>query len=74
MKASIATPEYAAYSEPVGCAYSSNSYWRVWLFSLLYPDNLIECIWRSPEAKTIKAGYGAFLKGFPKNSTGGYCV
>ncbi len=75
MKAEAATGSSQWYSEPIGCAYSSNSYWAVWWYNLIYPDKNIECIWRSIEGTKIKAGYGPLLKGYLKDrTTKGYCV
>jgi hypothetical protein len=75
MKSSVViAPNSEWYSEPVGCGYNSNSYWRVWWFNLIYPDKHIACIWRSPEATSVKAGYGPLLEGNPRRGTNGYCV
>jgi hypothetical protein len=70
----VAPPNDSWYSEPVGCGYTSNSYWRVWFFTLLYPDKHLACIWRSPDGTAGKSGYSMLLEGFPRKSTNGYCV
>jgi hypothetical protein len=53
-----------SYSEPFGCGYHGNSYWRVWLMMTLYGGDFA-CMWRSTEGIRVNAGYGPLLKGYP---------
>jgi hypothetical protein len=73
MANALSHPPYnASYSEPVGCVYHSNSYWRVWL---MHGDKDFTCIWRSVEGEKDNAGYGPLLQGYPAISTDtNYCV
>jgi hypothetical protein len=58
-----------SYSEPFGCGYHSNSYWRAQLMMTLYGSGDFACMWRSTEGVQVNAGYGPLLKGYPTAST-----
>ena len=62
------------YGEPIGCSYFSNSYWRVLLFSLLYPDEGLGCIYRSTDSRQFKMKYFHQLKGRYIPLSHGRCV
>jgi hypothetical protein len=76
MANAVNNPPYNAwYSEPVGCGYHSNSYWRVWLMHLVHGDKDFLCIWRSIEGEKDNVGYGPLLKGYPTiNTDTSYCM
>jgi hypothetical protein len=70
-------PNKQWYSEPVGCGFSGNNYWRVWLMNWWYArSNDFECIARSSDAESAKAGrsYGPVLKGYGRPRGTNYCV
>ena len=72
----VNNPPYNAwYSEPVGCGYHGNSYWRVWLMNLVHGDKDFLCIWRSVDGEKDNVGYGPLLKGYPTRGTDtGHCM
>lgn len=76
MANAVSQPPYNVwYSEPVGCGYHSNSYWRVWMMDLVHGDRDFTCIWRSVEGDQDNAGYSPLLKGYSVISTDtNYCV
>jgi hypothetical protein len=66
------------YSEPVGCLYHGNSYWRVWLYNNLLDPKMIGCIRRTTSEYASKtfAAYSVQLAGdAPKTRTeDSYCM
>ena len=76
MANAVNNPPYNAwYSEPVGCGYHGNSYWRVWLMNLVHGDKDFLCIWRSVDGEKDNVGYGPLLKGYPTRGTDtGHCM
>ena len=64
------------YSEPIGCGYHGNNYWLVWVMNTFFGDEHIQCIWKSTDPDSVKAGiiYGPLLTGYPRQSGSGYCV
>jgi hypothetical protein len=75
IKAGVSSaPNNQWYAKPVGCGFMSNSYWRVWLMNIIYPDKNFECIYRAPEAASVKGAYSNMLVGAPRRTTSGYCV
>lgn len=59
------------YSEPVGCAFRGNNYWRVWLTNLFVDNHHVRCIARSKAAET-GARYEVLI-GLPKNTDDRTC-
>jgi hypothetical protein len=61
-------PNTAWYRPPLGCGYSGNNYWRVWMMNV-WSGNMkdFECISRSLDPASTKSGrrYGPVLKGSP---------
>ena len=62
------------YGEPIGCSYSSNSYRQVLLFTLLYPDKGLGCIYHSKSDRQVKMEYFNQLKGHHLPPSHGHCV
>jgi hypothetical protein len=64
------------YSDPIGCAYSGNNYWRVWFMNTLFGGTHFECIARSTDANAAKLGavYSPVLIGSPRRGEHWYCV
>jgi len=62
------------YSEPVGCGYFGNNYWRVRLMNAPYSADH-ECIVRNSEADAVNEGriYGPALKGYGRPQGNLYC-
>jgi hypothetical protein len=71
-------PNGAWYSEPFGCGYYGNNYWRVRLMNWWYDakSNDFECIARSSDAESAKSGmtYSPVLKGYEPPRGTVYCV
>jgi hypothetical protein len=67
-------PQSEWYSEPVGCGYIGNSYWRVRILNSLNNVNY-ECIAKNSDADAAKAGesYSPVLKGYPRPQGSVYC-
>lgn len=66
----------ALFRPPLGCGYSGNEYWRVWLVNALAANmDDFECIARAfdPEAAAAGRRYSPVLKGFPNETTGYRC-
>jgi hypothetical protein len=71
------SPNNQWYSEPFGCGYSSNSYWRTLFFNNRYAKMTdFQCIARSSSTDAYKSHvrYGPVLQGYPKPSGNSYCV
>lgn len=68
-------PHNQWYSEPVGCSYTSNSYWKVWITSKMY-DGPFQCIARniSPTSAKAQTTYGMLLKDYPSRGESFYCM
>lgn len=60
-------PQSEWYSEPIGCAYGSNSLIKVVLFNYWAGMGHYRCIvrQRNPEMGKIRLRYGPVLKGYP---------
>jgi len=63
----------AWYSQPVGCVYSGNSYWWVWLMNSFFAGDQFGCI-NSIIREDAPFRYGISLKGQTKRDTDSYCV
>lgn len=64
------------YSEPIGCGYHSNSYWKAWFMNTFVASSNFQCMSRSTDESMskLKMSYGPLLNGFPKRTQNSYCV
>lgn len=66
----------ASFRAPLGCGYSGNQYWRVWLVNVLAANmDHFECIARAVDPASAAAGrrYSPVLKGFPRETDSYRC-
>lgn len=66
----------ASYRPPLGCGYSGNQYWRVWLVNQLAANmDDFECIARFSDKAAAADGhrYSPVLNGFPRETESYRC-
>ena len=74
MRHAVADSKY--YSEPIGCAYSGNNYWRVLIMNTLFGGAQIMCIARTTSTGAGASGmvYSPVLQGGRRIGENWYCV